>query len=70
MHTLWIFKRQTLSGPTYCVSQHEPVHLGNGQFQAPRGAIFIDVGLTIGILIAGRELRWGECIEVVISEVT
>ena len=70
MHALWIFKRQTPSGPTYCVTQHEPPHLGNGQFSCPRGAIFIDVALTIGILIAGRELRLGESVEVVISEVT
>lgn len=70
MHALWIFKRQTPQGPSYCVTQHEPPHLGNGQFSCPRGAIFIDVGLSIGILIAGRELRLGECIEVVISEVT
>lgn len=69
MHTLWVFKRATPEGASYCCSQHEPEHIGSGQFRCQRGGIFVDVTLTVGILIAGRELRLGESTEVVITEV-
>lgn len=66
MHSLWIFKQHD---GKYLVSQHQPLSLGDGKFERIPGQIFVDVGVFACILIAGRALNIGECVEVVISEV-
>jgi len=68
-HSLFVFKRIKHGEATYSVSHHEPEISDNGVCYPSLGAVIIDVGLSVGIMIAGRELMLGETVEVIVSEV-
>jgi len=68
-HSLFVFRRLSHFNWTYSVSHHAPEINENGVCYPSLGAVIIDVGMSVGIMMAGRELALGECVEVIVSEV-
>ncbi len=69
MGTIWVARDTKRGDMQYAVFSSEPNHGQRGFQSSGTGCIRIDVRNEIGEQLAGRQLVFRECIEVICSEV-